>query len=133
MRMNTTRTTNKGSERRLPQRTCVGCRRSGDQSSFVRLVRVTAETAGGAPHVEVDEASRRTAGRGAYLCRDQQCWERGVRGALGASLKAPLDASNREVLMAYAERFSATESNTTTEGAARIPQGDTEDTEGEDS
>ncbi|MDA1010209.1 MAG: YlxR family protein [Chloroflexi bacterium] len=125
-----TRTTSKGSARRLPQRTCVGCRRSGDQSSFVRLIRVTADDT---THVEVDDAPRRTAGRGAYLCRDQECWERGLRGALGASLRAPLDASNREALMAYAERFAAIESSTATRGAERTSDGDTAGNEGEDS
>ncbi|MDA1010961.1 MAG: YlxR family protein [Chloroflexi bacterium] len=123
----TTRTTSSAGERRLPQRTCVGCRRTGDQLSFVRLVRVSA---GGSTRVEVDDAPRRTAGRGAYLCRDQQCWERGLKGALAASLRATLDAPNREVLRAYAEHFAATRTTATTGDATRAPD---RDREGEDS
>ncbi|MSQ31582.1 MAG: DUF448 domain-containing protein, partial [Dehalococcoidia bacterium] len=48
--------------RHTPQRTCVACRRTGDQRTFVRLVRA----ADGA--VQVDEAGK-APGRGAYLCR----------------------------------------------------------------
>ncbi|MEX2374996.1 MAG: YlxR family protein [Dehalococcoidia bacterium] len=100
------RTTNSAGVRPLPQRTCVGCRRTGDQSSFVRVVRVSTD---GGTRVQVDEAARRTAGRGAYLCRDRQCWERGLKGALAASLKATLDAASRAALQTYAERFTATD------------------------
>lgn len=119
----TTRTTSKAGPRRTPQRTCVGCRRTGDQSSFVRLVRLTAD---GVTRVDVDESSRRTAGRGAYLCRDQRCWERGIKGALAASLRTVLDAANRESLLAYAERFAQTESTTAAAGEPGATSGTVE-------
>jgi uncharacterized protein len=122
--MTTTRTTSKGRARRTPQRTCVGCRRTGDQSSFVRLVRVSAEDGA---RVEVDESSRRTAGRGAYLCPDQACWERGLKGPLAASLRTAISAPNRERLGEYAGRF-ATESRDTPPASA-----DAGDEEGENS
>jgi len=132
----TTRTTSRASGRHVPQRTCVGCRRTGDQSSFVRLVRVSAD---GATRVKVDESPRRTAGRGAYLCRDQQCWDRSLKGALAASLRASLDATNRDALQSYAVRFAQsaqTEQNESIEPTAsagattEVPAGQEE---GEDS
>jgi uncharacterized protein len=97
----TTETTSKGRRRAEPQRTCVACRRVGDQPSFVRLVR----TADGTVHV--DEGRRRQAGRGAYLCRQATCWERGVRGAIAAAFRAPIIDEDREALRTYADRFTA--------------------------
>ena len=47
--------------KRIPQRTCVGCRDVGDKRQLVRLVR----TPGGT--VEIDDTGKRP-GRGAYLC-----------------------------------------------------------------
>ena len=77
----------------------------GDQSSFVRLVRVT-DDAG--VRVEVVEGRRRIAGRGTYLCRDTDCWDRGLKGALTGSLRTPIEPDNREALRAYSARFAST-------------------------
>lgn len=121
----TTRTTNRAGGRRTPQRTCVGCRRTGDQSSFVRLVRVSAEDG---VRVQVDESPRRSAGRGAYVCPDQSCWERALKGPLAASLRTALSAVDREALRAHAERFATTEPSDTPPASA-----DAGDREGEDS
>ena len=95
-----TRTTPSGEARprRPPQRTCVACRRTGDQRTFVRLVRAPDGSA------QVDERGR-APGRGAYLCRQVSCWERGARGALNAPLRTNIDASNRAALIAYGARF----------------------------
>lgn len=103
----TTRTTSKGPRRPTPQRTCASCRRVGDQSSFVRLVRVTDETGA---RVEVDEGRKRLAGRGTYLCREASCWDRGLKGTLSGSLRIPIEPDNREALRAYAARFASTPS-----------------------
>ena len=86
--------------RHIPQRTCVACRRTGDQRTFVRLVRATDGL------VEVDEAGR-APGRGAYLCRAVTCWERGAKGALNPSLRTTINATNRDALLAYGQRFEA--------------------------
>lgn len=96
-----TRTTPSGTvrPRRLPQRTCVACRRGGDQRTFVRLVRAADGT------VAVDERGR-AAGRGAYLCRAVACWERGAKGALSGALRTNIDAANRAVLLAYGAQFA---------------------------
>ncbi len=52
----------------VPQRMCVGCRRSTDRHQLVRLVR----TADG--HIVFDLSYKR-GGRGAYLCRSPACWK----------------------------------------------------------
>ena len=50
--------------------------------------------------ITIDETGR-LAGRGAYLCRDADCWTRAVeRGAVGRALEAPLPPELREVLLA---------------------------------
>ena len=49
-----------------PLRTCVGCRQVKPRSALHRLVLVD----GG---IVVDPS--RPAGRSAYLCRDERCWE----------------------------------------------------------
>ena len=103
----TTRTTSKGTRRPAPQRTCASCRRVGDQSSFVRLVRVTDEAG---VRVEVDEGRRKISGRGTYLCRDADCWDRGLKGALTGSLRRPIEPDNREALRSYGARFVSTSS-----------------------
>ena len=86
--------------RHVPQRTCVACRRTGDQRTFVRLVR---RADGGA---EVDERGR-AQGRGAYLCRAVACWERGAKGALNGALRTTIDATNRAAIVAYGAQFAA--------------------------
>lgn len=87
--------------RRVPQRTCVACRRTGDQRSFVRLVR--AEDGG----AEIDERGR-APGRGAYLCRDIACWERAAKGALDAPLRTKTNEAGRAALTAYGAQFTTT-------------------------
>ncbi|MSQ31606.1 MAG: YlxR family protein [Dehalococcoidia bacterium] len=84
--------------RHVPQRTCVACRRTGDQRTFVRLVR----TADGG--VAVDERGR-APGRGAYLCRAVACWERGAKGALNAALRVTLNDTDRAAIAAYGAQF----------------------------
>ena len=58
--------------------------------------------------IEVSEGRRRVAGRGAYLCREANCWERGLRGAIAGSLRTQLTTTNRDTLQAYAARFAPT-------------------------
>jgi predicted RNA-binding protein YlxR (DUF448 family) len=60
----------------------------------------------------IDETGR-LAGRGAYLCRDADCWTRAIeRGALGRALEATVPSELREVL-------AAGPSTLMTEGGAR--------------
>lgn len=65
-------------------RTCVGCGTTSDKRGFVRVVR-TKEG-----HVDVD-ATGRSAGRGAYLCADTECFEAArKRRRLDSSLRVKL-------------------------------------------
>lgn len=59
--------------RKLPQRMCVGCRQMKNKKELVRIVR-TPE--GG---IEIDRTGKR-AGRGAYICPDQECLAQAVKG-----------------------------------------------------
>ena len=91
----------KGRRRAVPQRTCVGCRAVNPKRELVRIVR-TPEGA-----VEVDPSGKRS-GRGAYLHRQQSCWEQALkRSALERALKTPLDEASRERLLAYAATLPA--------------------------
>lgn len=52
----------------MPIRTCLACGRKLPQRELVRVVGTNDRT------VEIDFRGR-MAGRGAYLCIDEQCWE----------------------------------------------------------
>ena len=72
-----------------PLRRCVACNRQAPKGELIRLARpvdgpVAVDPTGKAP------------GRGAYLCDDPACWERGLtRGRLSAVLKRPLTAEEQ--------------------------------------
>ncbi len=51
----------------------------------------------------MDETGKQN-GRGAYLCRQQNCWERAIkRGVLNQALRTTLKPEEVIVLQAYAE------------------------------
>ena len=84
----------------VPQRTCVGCRTTGEQRAFLRAVR-TPEGA-----VELDFTGKRN-GRGAYLCASRSCWEEALKNdRLARALRTTIGPSERERLRKeYEERF----------------------------
>jgi uncharacterized protein len=88
--------------RRLPQRSCVSCGTTTAKRELVRIVRtpegrVTADATGKSP------------GRGAYLCRQEACWEQGIKkGKLGRSLKTTVSKEDAEALLAFAEEMGYT-------------------------
>ena len=85
--------------RHVPQRTCIACRKVKPKQELVRLVR----NADGI--VEVDIGGRKT-GRGAYLCRAQECWETGCKsGKIEYALKISLSKENREQLINWISDF----------------------------
>lgn len=57
--------------RHVPQRTCVGCRRTRPKSQLLRLV-ATPDT------IRVDD-EQRLPGRGAYVCPDPRCVDAAAR------------------------------------------------------
>ncbi|MHB8512978.1 MAG: YlxR family protein [Actinomycetota bacterium] len=65
-------------------RTCLGCRQQRPRSELVRLVRKADGFAW------VDESGH-AAGRGAYLCHDEACFDRGLRRIAGALRGARID------------------------------------------
>ena len=67
-----------------PQRTCIACRKVKDKRDLIRVVRT--------PEGKVVlDPSGKTNGRGAYLCREAHCCEKGLRvERLAQILKATL-------------------------------------------
>ena len=59
--------------KKKPQRTCIACNKVRDKQELVRLVR-TADN-----YLEVDTSGKK-AGRGAYLCLNEECWNTGTKG-----------------------------------------------------
>ncbi|MFC2057236.1 RNase P modulator RnpM [Chloroflexota bacterium] len=87
------------SVKHVPQRTCVACRKVKAKQELIRLVCTSARS------VEVDTDGKK-AGRGAYLCRTQECWETGFKGSrLEHPLRTTLTQENREQLIRFGEDF----------------------------
>ncbi len=85
--------------RQAPQRTCLACRTVKTKRELLRVV-LTPE--GG---IEIDCGGKK-AGRGAYLCRSQRCWEKGLdRGRLEHALRGAVRLENREQLLDEARRL----------------------------
>ena len=69
-----------------PERTCVACRATRSQESFLRVARVRAGEA---------VVGRAAPGRGAYVCRDPGCVRDAVRGGgLERALRARLSEAD---------------------------------------
>lgn len=81
--------------RRVPQRTCVGCREVLPKRSLIRIVR--------RPEAVVIDSTGKLAGRGAYLHDRRTCWERGLKSTLTNALKTELTPLDRERLQAFME------------------------------
>ncbi len=89
--------------RRIPQRTCVGCRQTLEKRSLIRLVRTS-------EGVKVDPTGK-AAGRGAYLHDQHSCWEKGLKGALSSALKTEISADDLGSLRKYMESLPPTGPN----------------------
>ncbi len=77
----------------IAQRTCLACRKIRAKQELIRVVRISDAS------VEVDIGGKK-AGRGAYLCPAQECWEIGLKGGrLEHSLRTTLTQDNRERLI----------------------------------
>lgn len=92
--------------RHVPQRTCVACRTTGAKRGLVRVVR------SGEGRVEVDETGKKP-GRGAYLCRTRECWDRALKGkVLEYALKTAITAEDKVALQAYAASLEPEDEST---------------------
>nr|MBQ6242126.1 YlxR family protein [Lachnospiraceae bacterium] len=86
-------------ERKVPLRTCVGCRGVKEKSELIRIVRT--------PEGEVKaDFSGRAAGRGAYLCPQRGCLELALKkGGFARSLHVTLTEEQTENLRRELKEF----------------------------
>ena len=83
----------KSTSHHIPKRSCVACREVRPKRELIRLA-CTADS-----WVEIDHGNQRD-GRGAYLCRNEECWQAGLKSnRLEHALKTTLTRENREQLM----------------------------------
>jgi predicted RNA-binding protein YlxR (DUF448 family) len=88
-----------GAPRKIPQRTCIACRTTGDKRGLVRVVR-------GPEGVEVDPTGRKP-GRGAYLCRRPDCWREALKkNRLDAALKTRMSQDEKLRLTEFVTEMS---------------------------
>ena len=87
-------------KRHIPQRTCIACRAVKAKRELVRIVRTPART------VAVDQTGK-APGRGAYLCKQQSCWEKGLtKDAIKRVLKVSVVQEEAEDLRNYVASLS---------------------------
>ena len=78
--------------KRVPVRTCLSCGEKQPQRDLVRFVR-TPEG-----RIEIDFKGHKP-GRGAYLCRKEGCWTRGMeKGVLDRVLRTAISSNARDGL-----------------------------------
>jgi hypothetical protein len=83
----------------VPLRTCVGCQQTRPKRELIRLVRT------GDGVVEVDPSGKK-AGRGAYICPAQSCWEAGLKkNRLEHALRTRITAETRAQLVEMGRTF----------------------------
>lgn len=87
-------------QKHIPQRTCVVCRQVQSKRALVRLVR-TPEG-----QLVIDETGKRN-GRGAYLCRQEACWEAAIKGSqLSRALRMELGEDEKALLRDFVAMLS---------------------------
>jgi predicted RNA-binding protein YlxR (DUF448 family) len=108
--------------KRVPLRTCIACRSVKSKREMVRVVRTPAGD------IQVDETGKAN-GRGAYICRNRDCWNRVLgdsrrsgNGRLAAALHASLSEAEWSMLQDYAQRLPP--------AADMSPQGAEQETRG---
>ena len=91
------------SRRHVPQRTCVGCRKIRPKREMMRIVRTPDHG------VEIDETGKKS-GRGAYLCRQRDCWEIALKkDSLEHALKTSLTDEERATFEEFVHGLPETE------------------------
>jgi predicted RNA-binding protein YlxR (DUF448 family) len=80
----------------VPLRTCIVCQQKYPKRELIRIVRTQDGT------VEVDLTGKRS-GRGAYLCRDRECWDAALEsGKVDRALKCEVSVEDMAALGAFA-------------------------------
>lgn len=86
--------------KRIPQRTCVGCRATGGKRDFVRVVK----TPDGS--VQIDPGGKAN-GRGAYVCGKPSCWEDALtKERLARALRTTISPDVQAGLKRFAEQLA---------------------------
>ncbi len=81
-------------QKRNPQRSCIACREVKDKRQLVRIVRTPENK------ITLDPTGK-TNGRGAYLCRKADCWNKGLqKGRIIQALKITVSAQELTTLKA---------------------------------
>jgi hypothetical protein len=85
----------------IPQRTCIACHTVRAKRELVRVVRTNEN------RVQADPTGKK-AGRGAYLCRQRECWDNVLtnRNRLEQALKLEISISMED--LAQLREFAAT-------------------------
>lgn len=87
-------------QKHVPLRTCVGCRTAKTKGELVRIVSKPSDG------VEID-LSKKSPGRGAYLCPRQECWELGLKkDRLGRALRTKISSEDYQRLVEYSHSLS---------------------------
>lgn len=91
----------------IPQRTCIACRTTRGKRELIRIVRTPDN------RVQAD-ATGKLAGRGAYLCRQRECWqdvlESPNRLKQALKIQAPIQSEDMERLREFAVTLPPRES-----------------------
>jgi len=78
--------------KKVPLRTCIGCRETKPKKELIRLVRTPAG------EIKIDLSSK-LSGRGAYFCRKRECFEMAVKKKrIPWALKTEVNRSELEEL-----------------------------------
>lgn len=78
--------------KKVPQRTCIGCRTVRGKKEMLRIVRT--------PEGQVQlDATGKKAGRGTYICPTVECLEKAMKGEyLSKTLETVVSAEDKEAL-----------------------------------
>lgn len=78
----------------MTQRCCVGCKKKGEKSEFIRLYMKDDK-------LTIDE-NHSADGRGAYLCNDISCMEKAIaKRAIQRTLRSKISTSDLEEIKSY--------------------------------
>ena len=93
--------------RRLPIRTCIGCRQGEGKRALIRIVRTPEK------RIAIDPTGRAN-GRGAYLHAARVCWEKALKGGtMERALKITPANDDVEALRSFAMTLPTEEESET--------------------
>ena len=88
-----------GQNRKIPMRTCIGCRQSKEKKELIRIVRDKEN------NVFVDLTGKQN-GRGAYICKDAECLKKAIKSkALNRAFKIEVPNEVYENLLEELQKY----------------------------